>query len=120
MADTDDQTGHGFGIGRLTTVTDAAGRLSRFYDERGNILTESRVDGNSYASHHDYLRCRQSYFFDHLPLWLESVIYAGRMCRITAMAAQLPGESQPQAVVSGVAYEPFGPVSALTYSRRRC
>ena len=41
-----DQTGHGFGVGRLTGVKDADGTLSRSYDERGNIVTEKRVTGN--------------------------------------------------------------------------
>ena len=40
-----DQAGHGFGIGRVTGVTDDAGTLSRSYDERGNVLGETRVTG---------------------------------------------------------------------------
>ena len=44
-----DQTGSGFsfGIGRLTSVTDAAGSLTRAYEERGNLLTEKRVNGTT-------------------------------------------------------------------------
>jgi RHS repeat-associated protein len=42
-----DQTGHGFGIGRLTSLTDAAGSLSRTYDERGNRLTDKRTNGSN-------------------------------------------------------------------------
>jgi YVTN family beta-propeller protein/YD repeat-containing protein len=42
-----DQTGHGKGIGRLTSLTDASGSLSRTYDERGNILTEQRINGTN-------------------------------------------------------------------------
>src|SRR6185437_9675659 len=43
--DTYDKTGanFGFGLGRLTSVVDAAGTLTRGYDERGNMLTESRT-----------------------------------------------------------------------------
>ncbi|MEP7353550.1 MAG: DUF6531 domain-containing protein [Acidobacteriota bacterium] len=37
-----DESGYGFGIGRLTTVTDAVGVLHRTYDERGNVLNETR------------------------------------------------------------------------------
>ena len=40
-----DQSGHGFGVGRLTSLTDAAGSLSRSWDERGNLLSETRVKG---------------------------------------------------------------------------
>ena len=42
-----DQPNHGFGIGRLTTVNDAAGALARAYDERGNLLTDKRVNGST-------------------------------------------------------------------------
>ena len=38
-----DQSGHGDGIGRLTSVTDAAGTLSRSYDQFGNLLAEVRT-----------------------------------------------------------------------------
>jgi len=37
-----DEPGHGFGVGRLTSVFDPAGTLHRTYDERGNILNETR------------------------------------------------------------------------------
>ena len=116
MAYTYDQTGHGFGIGRLTTVTDAAGRLSRFYDERGNILTESRVDGAVTLLTTTTYDAASRISSITYPSGSKVSYTRDVMGRITAMAAQLPGESQPQAVVSGVAYEPFGPVSALTYS----
>ena len=45
-----DQAGHGFGVGRLTGVTDAAGSLSRSYDERGNLTAEARVNGAGVAA----------------------------------------------------------------------
>lgn len=37
-----DETGYGFSVGRLTTVRDPAGTLHRHYDERGNVLKETR------------------------------------------------------------------------------
>jgi YD repeat-containing protein len=43
VTNTYDQTGHGFGIGHLTSATDAAGTLTRSYDERGNITIDSRI-----------------------------------------------------------------------------
>ena len=57
VAYTYDQTGTGFsfGIGRLTSVTDKAGTLTRAYDERGNLLTEKRVNGgNTYTTSYAY------------------------------------------------------------------
>ena len=49
VAYTYDQTGTGysFGIGRLTSLTDAAGSLTRDYDERGNILKDKRTSGST-------------------------------------------------------------------------
>src|SRR5262249_4417475 len=38
-----DESGPGFGIGRLTTVTDAAGTVGYVYDGRGNVLRETRT-----------------------------------------------------------------------------
>src|SRR6202040_1560855 len=43
-----DEAGHGFGIGRLTTLVDnggTTGTLTRSYDERGNVVSETRTAG---------------------------------------------------------------------------
>ena len=40
-----DESGHGFSIGRLTTVSDRAGILSRSYEERGAVSKEVRSLG---------------------------------------------------------------------------
>lgn len=45
-----DQSGHGFGIGQLTSLVDAAGTLNRSYDELGNRLSETRQSGSSTAT----------------------------------------------------------------------
>jgi YD repeat-containing protein len=38
-----DEASGGFGTGRLTTVVDQAGMLKRSYDERGNLVGETRA-----------------------------------------------------------------------------
>ena len=43
----DSPSGCGYSIGHLCTLTDASGTLTRTYDQRGNILTESRVYGTA-------------------------------------------------------------------------
>lgn len=43
ISKTYDQGGHGYGVGRLTSVTDQVGSDSFTYDKRGNITGESRV-----------------------------------------------------------------------------
>jgi RHS repeat-associated protein len=57
VAYTYDQTGTGFsyGIGRLTSLTDQAGSLTRAYDSAGNLLTEKRTNsGNTYTTSYTY------------------------------------------------------------------
>ena len=110
-----DQTGHGFGIGHLTSLTDAVGRLSRGYDERGNMLTEIRTSGA------DTLRTTYSY---DLASHIAAIGYPSAavvaytrdiMGRITRVSAKAPGRAMYSAVASAVTYTPFGPVAGLTF-----
>ncbi len=115
-----DQPGHGFGVGRLTSVADAAGSLARSYDERGNITQEARLKGT--------LRLNTFYAYDAASR-LASIVYPSLwrasysrdiMGRITGIKAGLIVASvrqsiTPLPVVSNISYEPFGPVTALTF-----
>jgi RHS repeat-associated protein len=103
-----------FGIGRLTSVVDAAGTLNRTYDERGNMLTESRTHGAATLN--------TAYTYDAAS-HLASITYPSRwsvaysrdkMGRITGVSAA-QGSGATKTVVSSVAYHPFGPISALTF-----
>jgi RHS repeat-associated protein len=109
-----DQNGHGAGIGRLTSVTDAAGTLSRSYDFLGNLLSDVRVSGTSTLT--------TSYTYDAANR-VTSITYPSSavvsytrdtMGRITSVNTQAPGSSSVP-VVSSIGYEPFGPNTALTY-----
>jgi RHS repeat-associated protein len=112
-----DQSGHGFGVGRLTSVADAAGTLSRSYDERGNILSETR-EGESATG-----TLLTSYTYDATSR-ISSITYPSgslifyrrdSMGRITSISAKKPGSSTPVTVLSNVLYQPFGPVNALAF-----
>jgi RHS repeat-associated protein len=110
-----DQPGHGAGIGRLTSLQDAAGRLSRFYDQRGNVLRESRNGGgttlNTAYTYDPASRVASVTYPDG---WL--IAYTRDvMGRITGVNATPPGSTTPATVLSGIGYEPFGPVNAMTY-----
>jgi RHS repeat-associated protein len=114
VAYTYDQPGHGFGIGHLTSVKDAAGTLSRTYDDRGNLLTDSRV--------HGAVLLKTTNTYDSASR-IASITYPSgtfvsytrdSMGRIIGVGAKLPGASSLAAVASAIAYEPFGPVDALT------
>jgi YD repeat-containing protein len=81
VAYTYDQTGHGKGIGRLTSVTDQAGSLSLSYDERGSVTSNARTIGaTTYTTTYTWdsvgTACHR-----HLPdRRLESQLYT-RQCR---------------------------------------
>jgi YD repeat-containing protein len=109
-----DQSGHGSGIGRLTSVVDSAGTLSRSYDQFGNLLTDVRT--TSAAS------LTTTYGYDAANR-IASITYTSgavvsytrdTMGRITGVTAK-PSGGASQPVVSSIAYEPFGPYTGLTY-----
>jgi RHS repeat-associated protein len=112
-----DQAAGGFGIGRLTSVADAVGTLSRTYDERGDVLTELRGSGAS------AVKLLTKYAYDGAGRIVSitypsgtAVVYArDSMGRITGVTAQPLGAANPTTVVSGIAYQPFGPPNALTF-----
>jgi RHS repeat-associated protein len=110
-----DEDGHGSGIRHLTSVTDAAGALSRSFDELGQLVGETRVNGAA--------NLRTTYTYDaagriasltYPSGW--TVVY-GRdaMGRITGISARTPAGDQSFPVLTDLSYAPFGPVSALTY-----
>ncbi len=51
----DTATGHGFAVGRLASVSDAAGTTNLSYDERGNVIQDQRsVNGKTYTTAYTY------------------------------------------------------------------
>jgi RHS repeat-associated protein len=117
VAYTYDQTGTGFtfGIGRLTSLTDMAGSLTRAYDERGNLLTEIRTSGTTTLT--------TSYTYDAASRVLtvtypdSSLLTYTRdaMGRITAVSDKPSGAGSATTVASSITYEPFGPCAGFTY-----
>jgi RHS repeat-associated protein len=115
VAYTYDQSGHGFGTGRLTGVADAAGTLSRSYDERGNQLSESRTaSGTTLLTSYAYDAASRIASITY-PLGWTVGYTRDAMGRSTALTARPPGGGAAVPVVSGIGYEPFGPAKALTY-----
>ena len=110
-----DQAGHGFGIGYLTSLKDAAGTLSRSYDAQGNLLSENRVNGS--------VSLKTTYTYD-LASRIASIAYPSAtsiaytrnaMGNITRVSAKIPGATSYIPVTSGISYEPFGPTTSLTF-----
>ena len=112
----DQATGHGFGIGRLTSATDKAGSLSNTFDERGNITSESRVITSvgtlATATAYDAASNISSITY---PSGTVVTNTRNSMGLVTAITAKPPGASSASNVVTGVTYEPFGPETALTF-----
>jgi RHS repeat-associated protein len=109
-----DQSGHGAGIGRLTSMSDAAGTLSRSYDQLGNLLTDARTAGT--------VNLTTTYTYDAANR-IASITYPSgavvsytrdTMGHVSSVSAQ-PSGGTSTPVVSSVAYKPFGPYSGLTY-----
>jgi RHS repeat-associated protein len=112
-----DQTGSGFafGIGRLTTLTDAVGSLTRSYDERGNLITEQRTAGSAHL--------KTTYGYDAASR-IASITYPSgtlvtyvrdAMGRITTVTGKPLGMPIGRVLASNVTYEPLGPWLSLTY-----
>ena len=109
-----DQSGHGSGIGRLTSLTDAAGTLSRSYDERGNILNETRqTQGQTLSTSYAYDVADRIAGIAY-PSGARVAYSRDIMGRIKAISATPPGSSAAT-VLSGIDYEPFGPVTTQTF-----
>ncbi|MGB6687310.1 MAG: RHS repeat-associated core domain-containing protein [Terracidiphilus sp.] len=114
VAYTYDQSGHGSGIGRLTSVSDAAGTLSRSYDQLGNLLTDARATSATGLT--------TSYIYDPANR-IGSITYPSgtavtytrdTMGRITTVSVQ-PSGGASTPVAASVAYEPFGPDTGFRY-----
>jgi len=107
-------TGYSFGIGKLTSVTDAAGSLTRAYEERGNLLSEKRVNGTTTLT--------TSYTYDGANR-IASMTYpdgtianyqydaAGYVSTVTAK----PAGATSTTTIATIHHQPFGPMNAVTY-----
>ena len=116
VAFTYDQTGSGFGfgIGRLTSLTDPAGSLSRSYDERGNMLTEKRVNGsNTYTTTYSYDAASRiaSITYPDGNLVTNQYNGAGYLQQVAAQPSGAPTAT----TIATIAHLPFGPLNSIGY-----
>ena len=115
VAFTYDQGGHGFGVGRLTSLTDQSGSLSRSYDERGNVTSDARtISGAAYTTSYSYdAASRISSITYPAGGWIAS--YARDAAgQISAVTATQPGHAAVN-LATNVAHAPFGPLDGLVY-----
>ncbi len=110
-----DEPGHGFAVGKLTSVTDAVGTLTRSYDERGNLLREKRVQGAVVLT--------TSYSYDALnrvaslgyPSGVTVSYGRDEMGRVISVDLQPASGTAAMPVLSKITYEPFGPLRGFTF-----
>lgn len=112
-----DQTGTPptFGIGRLTGVKDAAGALTRAYDERGNLLSETRQS--------DATALTTAYLYDKASRVLAVTYPSGAVSsytrdlagRVVQMPFRAIGSDQAYSLFA-VSHLPFGPVNSIHYN----
>jgi RHS repeat-associated protein len=120
VAFTYDQTGwpYGFGVGRLTTMTDVVGNHYLQYDERGNILghrLHSNPDGTILGDvfmNYDSVGRLDGYSY---PDGLYVAYYEDSIGRVNKMTMFQPNSSTEQSLM-WPAYEPFGPMYYLTFA----
>ena len=116
IAKTYDQAGHGFGVNRLTSVTDQAGSDSFTFDERANITNENRtVTGvGTITTTTGYDKASRVASIGY-PSGTAVNYSRDTMGNVTAITAQPPGASSASNVATGIAYAPFGAETALTF-----
>ncbi len=110
-----DQPGGGYGIGRLTGVTDQSGSTSYVYDAFGNVVQETRLIGS--------MTYTTFYAYDLANHVIQITYPSGRivsysrdaMGRIAGITTQANAAALPLPVVSGATYLPFGALTGLTY-----
>lgn len=114
----DQTTGHGDGVGRLTSLTDQAGSLSRSYDERGNLLTDARTIGTTvYTPTYTYDNASRvktiTYPTAATAGWL--VTYSRDTTgQVASIQTTQPGHTAVQ-IAPTITHEPFGPEKSLTW-----
>ena len=107
-----DQSGHGSGIGRLTSVSDAGGTLSRSYDQLGNLLTDARTTSTAtLTTAYTYDTANRIASITY-PSGAVVVYTRDTMGRVTSVSAQ-PSGGASTLVASSIAYKPFGPDAGL-------
>ena len=111
----DDATPGHYGIGRLAGYADESGTTAYRYDARGNIVREDRTIGtqayvSEYGWNADGLLIRKTYPSGRI------VDYArNTRGQVTSVSTRANAGAPAVTVATAIAYEPFGPVKALTH-----
>ena len=115
VSQTYDQSGHGSGVGHLTSVTDQAGSLSLSYEQRGLVTANNRtISSQAYNTGYSYQSAGR----------LATITYASAGWKLTYVrdsAGQVtsitdkPPSSGAVNLATSVTHLPYGPVASFTY-----
>jgi len=110
----DATTGGNFGVGRLTSVTDAAGTASFVYDAFGNRVLEKRtIAGVVYTTGYSYDLAKNLTKITY-PSGLIVNYQRDGLGEISQVSVQSNSGSPPNVIASNIGYLPFGPVQNVT------
>jgi YD repeat-containing protein len=111
----DSVTGGNIGKGRLTSLTDQSGSTTFVYDDRGNVVTETRtINTQTYTT---------TYAYNLADNLLQVTYPSGRVVtyqrdtlgRVIAVTTQISSSGAPVLLANNITYHPFGPITSLTY-----
>jgi len=104
-----------FGLGHLTAMTDQSGTSTYTYNEQGDLLTDAKtLNGAGYTTAYSYDLANEKTGLtypsgDHVSYTLNG---AGQVTMVTYTKS---GSGTPRTLVSNLTYEPFGPLTGITY-----
>lgn len=110
-----DQVAGGYGVGRLTQITDQTGTTSMVYDHRGNQVESTvTIQGNSYTT---------AYAYDLADNLTQTTYPSGRVVenqldslgRTASLISRASAGGSNQTLASNIDYLPFGPMRGLEY-----
>jgi RHS repeat-associated protein len=111
----DETTGHGFGVGHLTSATDQTGSLSRSYDERGNVTTDAKtIISQLYSNTYTYDSAGRYSSITYASSGWKVAYTRDSAGQITAVTDTRPGHTATNLATS-ITHMPFGPASSWTY-----
>ncbi len=115
VAYTYDQTGHGKGIGHLTSQTDQAGSLSLSWEERGLLTSSVRtISSTAYTTGYTYESAGRYASITYPTAGWVVKYFRDAAGQVTSVTDTQPSHS-PVNLATSITHMPFGPVSGFTY-----
>jgi YD repeat-containing protein len=113
-----DQPSGGSAVGRLTGVNDESGSTAYVYDDRGDVVQETRmIGGVSYVTGYAYDLANHVTQMTYPSGRIVTYLY-DEMGRTRSAITQANSGAQPVTVVQFASYMSFGPISFVSFGNR--